>query len=102
MVIRASYRLSMCVGLIVLLTLASGIAASGTAAKVSELKSVVISVEDLDTSLRFYSEVLGFKKLADLEMSNEATGKLFGVSKGTSARIVVVGREGADAGMVRL
>ena len=100
--IRFSFRLSLCVVPVVLLILASCIAGSGKATRVSELKSVVISVEDLDASLKFYSEILGFKKLADVEMDSEATGKLFGVSKGTSARIVVVGREGADVGMVRL
>jgi len=84
------------------LILASCISSSGKAVNVSELKSVVISVEDLDASVKFYSEVLGFKKLAEVEMRGEAIGKLLGVAKGTSARIVVVGREGAEAGMVRL
>ncbi len=66
------------------------------------LKSIVISVEDLDASLRFYSEVLGFKKLADVELRKTDIKKLWGLRRGTRARIVVMGREGADSGMVRL
>ena len=66
------------------------------------VNSVVISVEDLNTSLRFYSDTLGFKKLADVELGGEGIERLWGLPKGTRARAVVVGREGARAGLVRL
>src|SRR6266849_242908 len=47
-IICISHRLSVCVCLMVSLILASCISSSGKAVNVSELKSVVISVEDLD------------------------------------------------------
>lgn len=66
------------------------------------VKSVVISVDDLKTSLEFYSDILGFKKLADVELGGEEIEKLWALRQGTRARAVLVGREEASAGLVRL
>lgn len=66
------------------------------------VNSVVISVKDLNTSLRFYSDTLGFKKIADVELGGERIKRLWGLQKRTRARAIVLGRAGARAGMVRL
>ena len=66
------------------------------------VNSVVISVKDLNTSLKFYSDTLGFKKIADVELGGERIERLWGLQKRTRARAIVLGRAGARAGMVRL
>jgi catechol 2,3-dioxygenase-like lactoylglutathione lyase family enzyme len=63
---------------------------------------VVISVKDLNTSLKFYSDTLGFKKLADVELVGERIERLWGLRKRTRARVIVLGHAGARDGMVRL
>jgi catechol 2,3-dioxygenase-like lactoylglutathione lyase family enzyme len=66
------------------------------------VNSLVISVKDLNTSLKFYSDTLGFKKIADVELGGERIERLWGLQKRTRARALVLGRTGARAGMVRL
>lgn len=48
-------------------------------AEVSAVDSVSISVSDMDRSLRFYTQILNFRKVADREVSGEAYERLFGV-----------------------
>jgi catechol 2,3-dioxygenase-like lactoylglutathione lyase family enzyme len=78
------------------------VAARGEDLRGGMVNCVVISVEDLNTSLEFYSDTLGFKKLADVELGDEGIERLWGLEKGTRARIIVVGRAGARVGLVRL
>jgi catechol 2,3-dioxygenase-like lactoylglutathione lyase family enzyme len=66
------------------------------------VNSVVISVEDLNDSLIFYSDTLGFKYLADVELGGERIEWLWGLQKGTRARVIVLGCAGASSGLVRL
>lgn len=66
------------------------------------VNSVVISVENLNTSLEFYSDTLGFKELARVELDGELIEGFWGLQKGTRARAILVGREGASSGLVRL
>lgn len=59
----------------------SAYAAQGQAAKqlVSAVASVVITVEDLDRSVEFYSRVLSFNKIREIELSGDSWEHLEGV-----------------------
>jgi len=47
--------------------------------QVKKVDAIGITVRDMDRAVKFYSEVLGFKKLTDTEMSGEEYEKLEGV-----------------------
>ena len=67
-----------------LFALCGWLAVYGQSAKVD---AIGITVSDMDRSLRFYQEVLGFKKLSDQERYGTAWENLFGLF-GIRARIV--------------
>src|ERR1044071_4261371 len=48
-------------------------------AQVPKVESIGITVKDMDRSLKFYTEVLGFKKVSDHEYKGDAFEKLEGV-----------------------
>jgi catechol 2,3-dioxygenase-like lactoylglutathione lyase family enzyme len=48
-------------------------------AQVAKVESVGITVKDMDRSLKFYTEVLGFKKVSDHEYKGDSFEKLEGV-----------------------
>lgn len=48
-------------------------------AQVTRVEAVGITVNDMDRSLKFYTEVLGFKKISDNEFKGESFEKLEGV-----------------------
>lgn len=48
-------------------------------AQVTKVESVGITVKDMDRSLKFYTDVLGFKKLSDAEFKGESIEKLSGL-----------------------
>jgi catechol 2,3-dioxygenase-like lactoylglutathione lyase family enzyme len=47
--------------------------------QVTKVESVGITVKDMNQSLKFYTEVLGFKKISDTEQKGESLEKLEGV-----------------------
>jgi catechol 2,3-dioxygenase-like lactoylglutathione lyase family enzyme len=61
--------------------------ASLAAAQVTKVESVGITVKEMDRSLKFYTEVLGFKKISDNEYKGESWEKLQGVF-GLNMRVV--------------
>jgi catechol 2,3-dioxygenase-like lactoylglutathione lyase family enzyme len=56
-------------------------------AQVKKVDAITITVDDMDRSVKFYSEVLDFKKVSDVELNGEYWEKLFGVF-GLNIRIV--------------
>jgi catechol 2,3-dioxygenase-like lactoylglutathione lyase family enzyme len=48
----------------------------GVAAQVSKVEAIGITVKDMDRSVTFYTQVLGFKKISDMELSGESQEKL--------------------------
>ncbi|HET9433207.1 MAG TPA: VOC family protein [Chitinophagaceae bacterium] len=48
-------------------------------AQVTKVEAVGITVKDMNTSLKFYTEVLGFKKVSDTEFNGTEFEKLHGV-----------------------
>ncbi len=56
-------------------------------AQVEKVDAPGITVKDMNTSIKFYSEVLGFKKISDEELSGEAYEKLEGIF-GLHTRVV--------------
>lgn len=56
-------------------------------AQVKKVEAIGITVSNMDRSTRFYSEVLGFKKISDQEYSGEAYEKLEGLF-GLNMRVV--------------
>ena len=44
--------------------------------------TIGITVKDMNTSVKFYSEVLGFKKISDEEFSGKSYEQLEGVRSG--------------------
>lgn len=53
--------------------------AGSPAAEVQAVDSVSINVSDLDRSVRFYKDVLGFSPIAEREVAGEAYEQLYGV-----------------------
>lgn len=58
-----------------------------TRAQVTRVEAIGITVKDMNRSVRFYSEVLGFKKISDQEFSGAAFEKLEGLF-GINIRVV--------------
>ena len=58
-----------------------------TLAQVEKVESVGITVKEMDPSVKFYTEVLGFKKISDAEYKGESFEKLQGVF-GLNMRVV--------------
>ena len=48
-------------------------------AQVTKVDAIGITVKDMNTSLKFYTEVLGFKKVSDNEYKGDGFEKLEGV-----------------------
>jgi catechol 2,3-dioxygenase-like lactoylglutathione lyase family enzyme len=55
--------------------------------QVTKVESIGITVKDMDRSLKFYTEVLGFKKISDNEYNGKSWEKLQGVF-GLNMRVV--------------
>lgn len=65
------------------------------------IRRTTIVVEDIDTSLTFYRDILGLEVFYDGEIGADATGKLLGVD-GARVRIVSMKGEDTTFGMVGL
>ena len=75
---RALLKLGAAVALALALPLAGSLAAQG-AAPVAAVESVGMTVADLDRSMAFYQQVLGFEKAAEVEVWGDAYERLQGV-----------------------
>ncbi len=64
---------------ILLLLFISGAINSSSFGQVKKVDAIGFTVSDMDRSVKFYSEVLSFKKVADVELQGEYWEKLFGV-----------------------
>ena len=60
---------------------------------IEALSHIGICVSDLERSLRFYHELLGFRKVSNLEMSGEPVGTLLGIL-GVKLHAVYLERDG--------
>ena len=49
-------------------------------AQVTKVESIGITVKDMNQSLKFYTQVLGFKKISDNEYKGDGFEKLEGVN----------------------
>ncbi|MFN7117608.1 MAG: VOC family protein [Saprospiraceae bacterium] len=58
-----------------------------------EVARVSITVSDLEQSVRFYEEVLTFKKVGEYELNNSITQPLFGVNNPATVAILQLGDE---------
>lgn len=71
------------------------------AALVSPITRVSLFVRDLDASLAFYRDLLGFQVVADKEVAGPGVGKLMQLDD-CDMRVVYLQSEGNDYGMVGL
>jgi catechol 2,3-dioxygenase-like lactoylglutathione lyase family enzyme len=63
----------------ILLTIAATFINYFVFAQVTRVDAIGITVKEMDRSVKFYTEVLGFKKVSDIEMTSESYEKLKGV-----------------------
>lgn len=69
--------------------------------KISEVDHVALVVSDIERSLAFYKDVLGFEKIFDLPLGGEAFENLLQLKQGTRLRSIMMKQKRAR-GMVEL
>ena len=69
---------------------------------ISEVHHVALSVSDLERSIAFYCEVLGFRRALDLSMGGTDLGRMLGVAAGTKARSVILAQGASTVGEIEL
>ena len=68
-------------------SLPQGTTQSSSAARICAVGSILTTVEDMDRSVDFYSRVLTFEKVSDVELAGDEVERLFGVF-GAEVRLV--------------
>jgi len=68
----------------------------------SEIKLVTMGVIDLDRSIAFYADALGYEEISRTRVDHEALSEAWRVPQGVDGRYAIMGRPGIDSGMLRL
>ncbi len=68
----------------------------------SEMKLLTLGVRDLDKSIAFYADALGFAEISRTRVDLEALAGAWRIPAGIAGRYAVMGIPGLDSGMLRL
>lgn len=68
----------------------------------SEIKLVTVGVLDLDCSIAFYADALGFEEISRTRVDHEAVSEAWRIPHGIDGRFAVLGIPGIESGMLRL
>jgi catechol 2,3-dioxygenase-like lactoylglutathione lyase family enzyme len=82
-----AYKIMFLIGVVAALALGPAAAEDDALGASLSVDSVGITVEDMDRAIEFYSDVLAFTPVADVEIADEAHERLFGVF-GSRVRMV--------------
>ena len=68
----------------------------------SEIKIVTVGVVDLDRSIAFYADALGFEEISRTRVDQEALSEAWRIPAGIAGRYAIMGIPGVESGMLRL
>ena len=68
----------------------------------SEIKLVTLGVRDLDRSIAFFADGLGYEEIARTTLDHEGVCEAWRVPQGIAGRFAIMGVPGVESGMLRL